>query len=86
MIQLVGYHVWRSAQTSLIDLADVREGVAAARTRLGSLVHETSLADLSEVDRTYLIAMAQDEGDSSTGQIARRLGVTPRTPRRTGLD
>ncbi|GIG38027.1 winged helix-turn-helix domain-containing protein [Cellulomonas pakistanensis] len=77
MIQLVGYHVWRSAQTSLIDLADVREGVAAARTRLGSLVHETSLADLSEVDRTYLIAMAQDEGDSSTGQIARRLGVTP---------
>lgn len=77
MIQLVGYHVWRTARTSPIDLADVRAGVAAARTRLGSLVHETSLADLSEVDRTYLVAMAQDEGDSSTGEVARRLGVTP---------
>lgn len=77
MIQLVGYHVWRTARASPIDLADVRAGVAAARTRLGSLVHETSLADLSEVDRTYLVAMAQDEGDSSTGQVARRLGVTP---------
>lgn len=77
MIQLVGYHVWRTARTSPIDLAHVRAGVAAARTRLGSLVHETSLADLSEVDRTYLVAMAQDEGDSSTGEVARRLGVTP---------
>ncbi|MET0434108.1 MAG: ATP-binding protein [Cellulomonas sp.] len=77
MIQLVGYRVWRTAKASPIDLADVRAGVAAARTRLGSLVHETSLADLSEVDRTYLVAMAQDEGDSSTGQVARRLGVTP---------
>lgn len=77
MIQLVGYHVWRSASASSIDLADVRAGVSAARSRLGSLVHETSLADLSDVDRTYLIAMAQDEGESSTGEVARRLGVTP---------
>jgi hypothetical protein len=77
MIQLVGFHVWRSAPTSHIDLAAAREGVAAARKRLGSLVHETSLADLSNVDRTYLVAMAQDEGESSTGEVARRLGVTP---------
>lgn len=40
-------------------------------------MHETSLADLSNVDRTYLVAMAQDEGESSTGEVARRLGVTP---------
>lgn len=77
MIQLVGFHVWRSAPTSHIDRAAADEGVAAARKRLGSLVHETSLADLSNVDRTYLVAMAQDEGESSTGEVARRLGVTP---------
>ncbi|WP_448058907.1 ATP-binding protein [Cellulomonas hominis] len=77
MIQLVGYHVWRKATGARIDLAAAREGVPAARKRLGSLVHETALADLSDVDRTYLVAMAQDAGPSSTGAIARRLGVTP---------
>lgn len=76
MIQLVGFHVWRRAPSSHIDLSIARGGVAAARERLGSLVHETSLADLSNVDRAYLGAMAQDDGESSTGEIARRLGVT----------
>lgn len=77
MIQLVGYHVWRKATGDRITLAAARAGVPAAQKRLGSLVHETALADLSGVDRTYLLAMAHDEAESSTGEIARRLGVTP---------
>lgn len=77
MIQLVGYHVWRKANGDAIDLAAVRAGVPAARKRLGSTVHETALADLSDVDRTYLVAMSQDPGESSTGEVARRLGETP---------
>lgn len=77
MIQLVGYHVWRKATGDRITLAATRAGVPAAQKRLGSLVHETALADLSGVDRTYLLAMAHDEAESSTGEIARRLGVTP---------
>jgi len=74
MIQLVGYHVWRKATGDHIDLAAVRAGIPAARKRLGSTVHATALADLSAVDRTYLLAMAQDAGPSKTGEIARRLG------------
>lgn len=77
MIQLVGYHVWRKAQGDNIDVEAVRAGLPAARKRLGSTVHETALADLSDVDRTYLVAMAQDEGESSTSAIADRLGETP---------
>lgn len=77
MIQLVGYHVWRKASGELIDVGAVREGVPAAQKRLGSLVHETALADLSAVDRTYLLAMAQDDGPASTGEVATRLGVSP---------
>lgn len=77
MIQLVGYHVWRKADGDTIDLAAVKAGVPAARKRLGSTVHETALADLSDVDRTYLLAMSHDEGESSTGEVARRLGETP---------
>lgn len=77
MIQLVGYHVWRKATGDRIDLAAAHEGVPAAQKRLGSLVHETALGDLSDVDRTYLVAMAQDTSESSTGAIAERMGVTP---------
>lgn len=77
MIQLVGYHVWRKAIGARIDLASVREGIPAARKRLGSTVHAAALADLSAVDRTYLVAMAQDPGPASTGVIAERMGETP---------
>jgi hypothetical protein len=78
MIQLVGYHVWRKATGDVIDMAAVRAGVPEARKRLGATVHEASMADLSEVDRTYLLAMAQDEGPSSTADITARLGVSSR--------
>jgi len=77
MIQLVGYHVWRKATGQRIDLSAVRAGIPAARKRLGSTVHAAALADLSAIDRTYLLAMSQDDGESSTGEIARRLHETP---------
>lgn len=76
MIQLVGYHVWRAAHGDAIDLTAVRAGVPAARRRLGATVHETSMADLSEVDRTFLVAMARDDGPSRIADLAQRLGVT----------
>lgn len=76
MIQLVGYHVWRKASSDTIDEAAVALGIPAARKRLGSTVHATALADLSDVDRTYLLAMAQDDGPSRTGVIAKRLRVS----------
>lgn len=76
LIQLVGYHVWRKAAGTTIDLDAVEAGVPAARKRLGSTVHETSMADLSEVDRTFLVAMAQDEHTSRMRDIAERMGVT----------
>jgi hypothetical protein len=75
LIQLVGYHVWRMAPAEpLIDLSMVEKGVAAARRRLGSLVHETALADLSDQDRTFLIAMSVDDGPSRMSDIRRRMG------------
>jgi hypothetical protein len=73
MIQLVGYHVWSKAPGAVIDIGAVRKGVPAARKRLGATVHEAALSDLSAVDRTYLLAMAQDEGPSRTGLVAERL-------------
>lgn len=77
MIQLVGYHVWRRAGQGHVSQLSASVGVDDARKRLGSTVHETALADLSAVDRTYLLLMSQDEGESSTGEIASRLGEGP---------
>jgi AAA ATPase domain len=76
MIQLLGHQVWRQSPTeSVISLDQVERGIATARRRLGQLVVEPSLQDLSETDRTFLLAMAHDGGPSSMKTIAERMGV-----------
>jgi len=78
LIQLVGYWIWRSNETAhTIDLAQARDGIIAARRRMGSLIHEPALFDLSSVDRTFLAAMATDEGPSKMSDIASRLDSGP---------
>ena len=49
--------------------------------RLGSLVHEPALAGLSDIDKSYLLKMAQDDGPSSTTEIAARLNADMRYKR-----
>lgn len=74
MVQLVGYNIWRKATGDTIDANAARAGAEAARIRLGGTVHEPAIEDLSSVDKTYLLAMAQDSGPSKTGDIAQRMG------------
>lgn len=74
LVQLVGYQTWRRARDGHIDRAAAEAGVAAAVTRLGSTVHGAALADLSDVDRSFLLAMAPDDGPSRLADIASRLG------------
>jgi hypothetical protein len=76
LIQLVGFWMCKladSADSSLIEDAAAAAGVQAARRRLGSLIHEPALRDLSHVDRTFLAAMAVDDGPSRMADIAARL-------------
>jgi hypothetical protein len=76
LIQLVGFHVWRQHPDVMeISEEDVESGIVGARRRLGTTVHEASLADLSAVDRTFLVAMAQDQHPSRLAVIAGRMGV-----------
>jgi hypothetical protein len=76
LIQLVGFHIWRQhPESRLISSADVDAGIEGARRRLGATVHEASLADLSPVDRAFLVAMSQDATPSRLGAIADRMGV-----------
>ncbi len=76
LIQLVGAQTWRlNPRTEEISVDDTRRGVATALRRLGSLVHEPALADTSAIDRSFLLAMAQDDGPSKMADVQRRLGV-----------
>jgi hypothetical protein len=77
LIQLIGYQLWRSTSHPHIAVPDAEQAVSAARRRLGSLVHETALNDLSDVDKTFLMAMSHDNGPSKMSDIIKRMGVVP---------
>jgi hypothetical protein len=76
LIQLVGARVWRRHPPEPeISMEDARLGVSDALRRLGSLVHEPAIADASEIDRSFLLAMAKDDGPSKMADVQRRLNV-----------
>lgn len=76
LIQLVGSHCWRvRPDAAEITVEDATSGATSARRRLGSLVHEPALDAASDVDKSFLLAMAKDHGPSKTSDVAERLGV-----------
>lgn len=78
MIQLVGHRIWRQhPRRGEITLEDADAGVEEARRRLGSLVHGAALQECSDVDKTFLLTMARDDGPSHISDIAARLDATP---------
>ncbi len=78
LIQLVGYRTWQQhPKEKTITAADARVGVEQARRRLGSLVHAPEIKASSDIDKTFLLAMAKDDGASKTSDIVKRMGVKP---------
>lgn len=76
LIQLVGYHAWNQNRArEEISVEDVERGVEVARRKLGSLVLGPALSDLSPVERSFLLAMARDDGPSKMREVGERLGV-----------
>jgi hypothetical protein len=76
LLQLVGYRTWRlHPATAAVSMDDARTGVDDARRRLGGLVHQPSVLGISEVDRSFLLAMAEDDGPTKMADIRLRLGV-----------
>ena len=77
MVQLVGFHSWQAdARSSHITIEHVETGIAEAQRRIGRMVLSPTWKTLSDVDRRFLRAMAQDDGESKLADIADRLGVT----------
>jgi len=74
LIQLIGYYL--SKDDKNIDDKAVDKAVFLAKIELYKNIHEPLVWGLSSKDRVFLLAMAQDEGASEFGEIARRMGVS----------
>lgn len=75
MIQLVGQEAFLCREGNAITASSVARSLPVARRKLGQLVHEPALADLSEKDRQFLAVMARNDGPTRTSDIADHLGV-----------
>lgn len=76
LIQLVGAQTWRlHPDAPAVSAQDAAQGVANARRRLGALIHQPALAAASDIDKSFLLAMAKDDGPSKMADIQQRMGV-----------
>jgi len=75
MVQLVGYYVWRKTGEK-VEKVDILAGIEQAKDRLGVLVFEASLGDISEKDLLFLQAMASFETPVLTVDIQKKMGVS----------
>jgi len=76
MVQLIGFHSWRVASSDPphVTIGDVSSGIAEAERRLPDLVVAPMWRSMSGMDRQFALAMAQDDGETSTADISKRLG------------
>lgn len=80
MVQLVGYNVWKVArrhfgESPAVAMEDVREGAEMAMGDYVEAVIEPALSRLSKRAMNYLVEMSGSDGPSSTGCVAKSLGV-----------
>ncbi|MCL2826666.1 MAG: ATP-binding protein [Eggerthellaceae bacterium] len=73
MIQLVGYHAFNQSSRKTITEDDVGEGISDAKYDMENMILGTTLFELSDTDRRFLMAMLQDEETSTISDIARRM-------------
>lgn len=75
MLQLVGYRAWRMAgDSSVVSLTNVRDAASVARKELEQRVYEAVWFELSEADKSFLLAMTCDAGVTRQADLVVRLG------------
>jgi hypothetical protein len=76
LVQSIGFYAWRAAgKAETIRASHVEEAITTARRRMEQQIHEPTLADLSPVERTFVLVMAADSGPSRIADIAERMDV-----------
>ena len=76
-VQLVGYYLWRlSYGREEITVQDALEAARLSHRELANSIIEPTLGELTQRELEYVTAMAQDEGPSSTSDVAARMGIS----------
>lgn len=74
MLQLVGYRAWRMAgDADIVDAKSVDSAVSVARKELEQRVYEAVWFELSEADKSFLAAMAEDAVATRQSELVARL-------------
>ena len=77
-IQLLGYHTWEmAAQDRHIMLKHAQAGALEAEQAVLEQIVKPIWSSLSDMDRSFLHAMAIDDSDSDINQVAARIGRSP---------
>lgn len=75
LLQLVGYRSWNvNPASQVMSASDFEEGISIAKQEMKARILEATCLELSENDTKFLLAMAEDEGDSKTSDLVSRLG------------
>lgn len=79
LLQLIGFHSWRAAEkrkgsVAEVETSDVLQGVEVSKRKFADEVTSLAWGDLTTVQRSFVLAMALDDGPSRTLDIAHRLG------------
>lgn len=75
LVQSIGDLAWRNnPKNDHISMDDARHGHRMARRSMGSFIHEPALSGLSPKDRSFLVAMAHNDGPSKIEDIRQRMG------------
>ena len=76
-VQVVGYYLWRQGSDDVpISERDVLEVLPLAGREMENAVIAPTLRGLTPREVQYLQAMAIDEGESSTSDVAHRMGIS----------
>lgn len=84
LFQLVGYHIWERS-SSIVTIEEAKSAIEFAKKRLGHLVHDTALADLTAKDKTFLLAMSNYDDSAQMRDIADKLRITKQNANATRL-
>lgn len=77
-VQLIGQEMWQhDPDTNSIGSEAAIAATQILRSDIGRMVHDPALVALSNMDRAFLIAMAQDDGPSKMSSIGNRLAREP---------
>ena len=76
-MQLIGYHAWRYAgENSQISMENVEKSIVRCSQEMEFTIIKPTLRECSPREFEYLKIMAQDDGPSSTSDIAHRMGIS----------